>query len=114
VDRESTLQQQLDILKGAGIEVRSLQQEIEEANPIPRGTSFDGQVLIGADFLGRDLRGCAFDGADLTAADFEAADLRGASFCGADLRNADLTGADLWGANLDGIERNANTIIVIP
>ncbi len=59
------------------------------------------QVLVGADFSGRDLAGVCFVGANLEGADLRGANLQGASFRQATLTSADLSHTNLEGANVD-------------
>ena len=59
------------------------------------------QVLIGADYSGKDLRGATFNLSNLREANLSGSDLRGASLYGAKLQDADLSGADLREATLD-------------
>ena len=59
------------------------------------------QVLIGADYSGKDLRGATFNLSNLREANLSGSDLRGASLYGAKLQDADLSGTDLREATLD-------------
>ena len=59
------------------------------------------QVLIEADFSGRDLRGVTFNLTNLREANLSGSDLRGASLFGAKLQDADLSDTDLREATLD-------------
>ena len=59
------------------------------------------QVLIGADYSGKDLRGATFNLSNLREANLSGSDLRGASLYGAKLQDADLSGSDLREATLD-------------
>lgn len=74
---------------------------------------FDGEVLSGLSFTGRDLREASFKDADLSGCDFsganlEGSDLSGALLGGAKLIGAKLEGADLRGADMSGADLSAS------
>jgi hypothetical protein len=59
------------------------------------------QVLIGADFSGREMQGVTFNLTNLREADLSGSDLQGASLFGAKLQDADLSNTNLRDATLD-------------
>ena len=59
------------------------------------------QVLIGADFSGREMQGVTFNLTNLREADLSGSDLQGASLFGAKLQDADLSDTNLRDATLD-------------
>ena len=69
--------------------------------PVEAAMDVAKQVLIGADYSGKDLRGATFNLSNLREANLSGSDLRGASLYGAKLQDADLSGSDLREATLD-------------
>ena len=69
--------------------------------PVDAAMDVAKQVLIGADYSGKDLRGATFNLSNLREANLSGSDLRGASLYGAKLQDADLSGTDLREATLD-------------
>ena len=65
-------------------------------------TSFKGESLVGAYFVGVAINTPDFENADLTGAHFSEATLTNASFQNADLTYANFENADLSGANFSG------------
>lgn len=69
----------------------------------------DKEILVGADFTGRDLTSDSFTKANLRSSNFTDADVRGVSFFAANMEDANFSGANLGGATLDLARmRNAN------
>ncbi|MEO3706028.1 pentapeptide repeat-containing protein [Trichormus azollae] len=62
---------------------------------------YNKEILIKADFSGRDLRDSSFTKANLRQSNFTGANLRGVSFFAANLESANLEGTDLTNATLD-------------
>ncbi|HIK13921.1 MAG TPA: pentapeptide repeat-containing protein [Leptolyngbyaceae cyanobacterium M33_DOE_097] len=62
---------------------------------------YNKEILIGADFAGRDLTDSSFTKANLRESNFSHANLQGVSFFGANLEGANLEGANLRNATLD-------------
>jgi uncharacterized protein YjbI with pentapeptide repeats len=62
---------------------------------------YNKEILLNADFSGRDLTDSSFTKANLKNSNFSGADLRGVSFFGANLEDVNLTGANLSTATLD-------------
>lgn len=62
---------------------------------------YNKEILVEADFSGRDLRDSSFTKANLRQSNFSGANLRGVSFFAANLESANLTGVDLTNATLD-------------
>jgi uncharacterized protein YjbI with pentapeptide repeats len=72
-------------------------------NFVPSACALDynKEILIEADFSGRDLTDSSFTKANLRQSNFTNSNLRGVSFFAANLESADFTGADLSNATLD-------------
>jgi uncharacterized protein YjbI with pentapeptide repeats len=62
---------------------------------------YEREILIGADFSGKDLTDAEFTKANLRQSNLSHANLRGVRFFAANLEEANLEGADLSGAILD-------------
>jgi len=62
---------------------------------------YNREILIQADFSGRDLTDSSFTKANLRQSNFNHSNLRGVSFFAANLESANLEGADLTNATLD-------------
>ncbi len=62
---------------------------------------YNKEILVEADFSGRDLTGDSFTKADLRSSNFSRSNLRGVSFFAANLEDANLEAADLSFATLD-------------
>lgn len=69
--------------------------------PAAQADNFDKEILLGANFSGRDLTDSSFTKANLRNSDFSGSNLQGVSFFGANLEDANLEGADLRNATLD-------------
>ncbi len=62
---------------------------------------YNKEILLGADFSGRDLTDSSFSKAYLRQSNFSGANLSGVSFFAANLESANFTGANLSNATLD-------------
>jgi uncharacterized protein YjbI with pentapeptide repeats len=62
---------------------------------------YNKEILIEADFSGRDLTDSSFTKANLRSSNFSHSNLRGVSFFAANLESVNLEGADLSNATLD-------------
>ncbi len=62
---------------------------------------YNKEILVNADFSGRDLTDSSFTKANLKNANFKGSDLRQVSFFGANLEDTNLEGANLSTATLD-------------
>jgi uncharacterized protein YjbI with pentapeptide repeats len=69
--------------------------------PQALGLEYNKEILIEADFSGRDLTDSSFTKANLRQSNFSKSNLRGVSFFAANLESANLQGADLTNATLD-------------
>jgi uncharacterized protein YjbI with pentapeptide repeats len=62
---------------------------------------YNKEILVEADFSGRDLTDSSFTKANLKQSNFSNSNLQGVSFFAANLESANLTGVDLRNATLD-------------
>jgi uncharacterized protein YjbI with pentapeptide repeats len=69
--------------------------------PTAFALDYNKEILIEADFSGRDLSDSSFTKANLRQSNFSHSNLRGVSFFAANLESANLEGADLTNATLD-------------
>ncbi|WP_373525153.1 pentapeptide repeat-containing protein [Nostoc sp.] len=69
--------------------------------PTALALEYNKEILVEADFSGRDLTDSSFTKANLRQSNFSRANLRGVSFFAANLESANLEGADLTNATLD-------------
>jgi uncharacterized protein YjbI with pentapeptide repeats len=69
--------------------------------PIALALEYNKEILVEADFSGRDLTDSSFTKANLRQSNFSQSNLRGVSFFAANLESANLQGADLSNATLD-------------
>jgi uncharacterized protein YjbI with pentapeptide repeats len=70
-------------------------------SPTALALEYNKEILIEADFSGRDLTDSSFTKANLRQSNFSHANLRGVSFFAANLESANLESADLSFATLD-------------
>ncbi|MEA5563948.1 pentapeptide repeat-containing protein [Anabaena sp. UHCC 0399] len=70
-------------------------------SPTALALEYNKEILIEADFSGRDLTDSSFTKANLRQSNFSNSNLRGVSFFAANLESANLQGADLTNATLD-------------
>jgi uncharacterized protein YjbI with pentapeptide repeats len=71
------------------------------AAPTALALEYNKEILVRADFSGRDLTDSSFTKANLRQSNFSHTNLRGVSFFAANLESANLEGADLTNATLD-------------
>ncbi len=69
--------------------------------PTALALEYNKEILVEADFSGRDLTDSSFTKANLRQSNFSHTNLRGVSFFAANLESANLEGADLTNATLD-------------
>ncbi|MBW4678174.1 MAG: pentapeptide repeat-containing protein [Desmonostoc geniculatum HA4340-LM1] len=69
--------------------------------PTALALEYNKEILIEADFSGRDLTDSSFTKANLRQSNFSHANLSGVSFFAANLESANLEGSDLRNATLD-------------
>ncbi|WP_445638528.1 Pentapeptide repeat [Nostoc sp. DSM 114161] len=69
--------------------------------PTALALEYNKEILVGADFSGRDLTDSSFTKANLRQSNFSHTNLSGVSFFAANLESANLEGADLRSATLD-------------
>lgn len=69
--------------------------------PTALALEYNKEILVEADFSGRDLTDSSFTKANLRQSNFSHANLKGVSFFAANLESANLEGADLTNATLD-------------
>ena len=69
--------------------------------PTALALEYNKEILVEADFSGRDLTDSSFTKANLRQSNFSHANLNGVSFFAANLESANLEGADLRNATLD-------------
>jgi uncharacterized protein YjbI with pentapeptide repeats len=69
--------------------------------PTALALEYNKEILVGADFSGRDLRDSSFTKANLRQSNFSHTNLSGVSFFAANLESANLEGVDLTNATLD-------------
>jgi uncharacterized protein YjbI with pentapeptide repeats len=69
--------------------------------PTALALEYNKEILVDADFSGRDLTDSSFTKANLRQSNFSHANLRGVSFFAANLESANLEGSDLTNATLD-------------
>jgi uncharacterized protein YjbI with pentapeptide repeats len=69
--------------------------------PTALALEYNKEILVEADFSGRDLRDSSFTKANLRQSNFSHANLNGVSFFAANLESVNLEGADLRNATLD-------------
>ncbi|WP_138497905.1 pentapeptide repeat-containing protein [Nostoc sp. PA-18-2419] len=69
--------------------------------PTALALEYNKEILVEADFSGRDLTDSSFTKANLRQSNFSNTNLRGVSFFAANLESADLSGSDLTNATLD-------------
>lgn len=69
--------------------------------PAALALEYNKEILVGADFSGRDLRDSSFTKANLRQSNFSHTNLSGVSFFAANLESANLEGSDLRNATLD-------------
>ncbi|MBD2205522.1 pentapeptide repeat-containing protein [Calothrix sp. FACHB-1219] len=69
--------------------------------PTALALEYNKEILIGADFAGRDLTDSSFTKANLKQSNFSHANLSGVSFFAANLESANFEGANLSNATLD-------------
>lgn len=70
-------------------------------SPPALALEYNKEILIEADFSGRDLTDSSFTKANLRQSNFSNSNLRGVSFFAANLESANMQGADLTNATLD-------------
>jgi uncharacterized protein YjbI with pentapeptide repeats len=70
-------------------------------NNLAWANDYNKEILVNADFSGRDLTDSSFTKANLKNANFKGSDLRQVSFFGANLEDTNLEGANLATATLD-------------
>lgn len=70
-------------------------------SPTALALDYNKEILIEADFSGRDLTDSSFTKANLRQSNFSNSKLRGVSFFAANLESANFQGADLTNATLD-------------
>jgi uncharacterized protein YjbI with pentapeptide repeats len=71
------------------------------STPTAFALDYNKEILVEADFSGRDLSDSSFTKANLRQSNFSHSILRGVSFFAANLESANLEGADLTNATLD-------------
>ena len=69
--------------------------------PTALALEYNKEILVDADFSGRDLTDSSFTKANLRQSNFSHANLNGVSFFAANLESANLEGADLRNSTLD-------------
>ncbi|MEH2222310.1 MAG: pentapeptide repeat-containing protein [Nostoc sp.] len=69
--------------------------------PTALALEYNKEILVEADFSGRDLTDSSFTKANLRQSNFSRANLNGVSFFAANLESANLEGSDLRNATLD-------------
>jgi len=69
--------------------------------PTALALEYNKEILVGADFSGRDLTDSSFTKANLRQSNFSHTNLSGVSFFAANLESANLEGSDLRNATLD-------------
>lgn len=69
--------------------------------PTALALEYNKEILVGADFSGRDLSDSSFTKANLRQSDFSGANLSGVSFFAANLESANLESANLTNSTLD-------------
>lgn len=69
--------------------------------PTALALEYNKEILVEADFSGRDLKDSSFTKANLRQSNFSHANLNGVSFFAANLESANLEGSDLRNATLD-------------
>jgi uncharacterized protein YjbI with pentapeptide repeats len=74
---------------------------IAEFTPPAFALEYNKEILLGADFSGRDLTDSSFTKANLRQSNFSKSNLQGVSFFAANLESANFEGANLTNATLD-------------